>query len=98
MLEFASEAQKAGRSQTSRLWVVDVGRDALQLRSKYPDTVHHLIGRGVVQPFLKERSRREKRPLPQPRLSARIDPERFAAVDLRAVATQQGVAGLESPP
>jgi hypothetical protein len=73
VLEFDGEAaRRAGRSQTSRLWVVDVGRDARQLRSKYPDPARHLISQAVVQPFLKERSRREKRPLPRPRLSARI--------------------------
>jgi hypothetical protein len=73
VLEFDDEAErKAGRSQTSRLWVVDVGRDARQLRSKYPDPARHLIGRGVVQPFLKNRSGRENRLLPQPRLSARV--------------------------
>jgi hypothetical protein len=73
VLEFDIEAaRKAGRSQTSRLWVVDLGRDALQLRSKYPDPARHLISRGVVQPFLKNRSGRENRLLPQPRLSARV--------------------------
>ena len=73
VLEFDGEAaQKTGGSQTPRLLVVDAGRDARQLRSKYPDPARHLLSRAVVQPFLKERNRREKRPLPQPRLSARI--------------------------
>jgi hypothetical protein len=73
VLEFDGEsARKTGRNQASRLVVVDVGRDARQLRSKYPDTARHLISRGVVQPFLKKQNNHEKRPLPQPRLSARI--------------------------
>lgn len=73
VLEFDGEAaRKAERGQKSRLWVVDVGRDPRQLRAKYPDSTRHLISQGVVQPFLKQRSGREQRPLPQPRLSARV--------------------------
>jgi hypothetical protein len=73
VLELDGEAApKAGRSQTSRLRVVDVGRSARQLRTKYPDTTRHLISQGVVKPFWNGWSRREKRPLLQPRLSARI--------------------------
>jgi len=74
VLEFEGDAwKKSGGSRPSRLFVVDVGRDARRLRTQYPDTARHLISRGVVRPFLKNRSRRENRPLPQPRLSARIE-------------------------
>lgn len=73
VLEFDGDAaKKAGHDRGSRLFVVDVGRDASQLRAKYPDTARHLITRGVVKPFLKDRTRLEGRPLPQPRLSARV--------------------------
>jgi len=73
VLEFDSEATpEPGHIGESRLVAVDVGRDAAHLRAAYPNTSRHLITRGVLQPFLKDRTRRERRPLPQPRLSARI--------------------------
>jgi len=73
VLEFDGEAaRQAERRQRSRLWAVDVGHDPLQLRAKYPDATRHVICQGVVKPFLKQRTGRDQRPLPQPRLSARI--------------------------
>lgn len=73
VLEFdGPAAQKSGRNSRSRLVAVDVGRDARQLRTQYPDPGRHLICRGMVRPYLKERSKRDARPLSPPRLSGRI--------------------------
>ena len=73
VLEFdGGTAKRVGLSRSSRLFVVDAGRDAQKLRARYPDSAHYAICRGVIKPFLKDRNRRENRPLPQPRLAGRI--------------------------
>jgi hypothetical protein len=77
VLEYEGEAWKAasreGDAKTrpfpkTHLFAVDAGRDARRLREKYPDRARHIVTRGVVRPFLQERSRRDRTPLAQPRL------------------------------
>jgi hypothetical protein len=70
VLELASEAQsKPGRrsGQGTRLIAVDVGRDARELRNKYPDEARFVITRALVRPSFEDRDR-DGQLLAEPRL------------------------------
>jgi hypothetical protein len=58
VLEYEGDAWQqahAQRKTTTRLFIVDAGRDARNLRQRYPDTARHILARGVVRPFLQDR-------------------------------------------
>ena len=59
---------QAQRKTTTRLFVVDAGREARRLRERYPEPARHILARGVVRPFLQEREGPDDTPLAVPRL------------------------------
>jgi hypothetical protein len=76
VLEYEGQAWRQARRDrklTTRLFVVDAGRDAGGLRDRYPDTKSHVITRGVVGLLYQERSIPEGTPLATPRLQGRIE-------------------------
>jgi hypothetical protein len=76
VLEYEGEAwRQAGRDRkpTTRLFVVDAGRDARRLRDRYPDTTTHVITRGVVRPWYQEHRIPDGTPLATPRLRGWIE-------------------------
>ena len=80
-LEYEGEAWKAAERQRAghrahgpptRLFVVDVGRDARELRAKHPDGARLIITHGIVRPFVQDRNLSDGTPLPEPRLRGRV--------------------------
>lgn len=71
VLEYQGDAwqqAQAQRKTTTRLFVVDAGRDARDLRERYPDPARHILARGLVRPFLQEREEPDGALLAVPRL------------------------------
>jgi hypothetical protein len=71
VLEYQGEAWRqahAQRKTTTRLFVVDAGRDARRLRERYPDTARHILARGLVRPFYQDREGHDDTLLAVPRL------------------------------
>ena len=66
--EFAERAKRAKEAlareehANSRLFVVDAGTDAGQLRQKYPDRDRFMLLSGTVRPFLRDRQREPTQP------------------------------------
>ena len=76
VLEYEGQAWKnapVDRGQMTRLFAVDAGRDAQELREKYADTGRYIIARAVVGIIFQDRSVPEGKLLPQPRLQGRIN-------------------------
>ena len=77
VLEYEGEAWRQARrgdpEPETRLFVVDVGRDARRLRDRYADTKSHVITRGVVRLLYQERSPEDGALLATPRLRGRIE-------------------------
>ena len=75
VLEYEGDAWQqahAQRKTTTRLFVVDAGRDARSLRQRYPDTARHILARGLVRPFLQDREGPDDTLLAVPRLRGRV--------------------------
>jgi len=75
VLEYEGEAGRQAQAQrktTTRLFVVDAGREARPLRERYPDTSRHILARGLVRPFLQDREGPDDKPLAVPRLRGRV--------------------------
>ncbi len=76
VLEYEGEAWRqasTARKPTTRLFVVDAGRDAGQLRDRYPNTQTHAITRGVVRLSYQEHRIPEGDLLAVPRLQGWIE-------------------------
>jgi hypothetical protein len=66
--EFAERAKRAKEAlareehSNSRLFVVDAGTDARQLRQKYPDRTRFMLLNGTIRPFLRDHQREPTQP------------------------------------
>jgi hypothetical protein len=75
VLEYEGDAWRQAQSQrrtTTRLYVVDAGRDADRLRARYREPARYVIVRGLVRPFVEERIDPDGPPLPEPRIRGSI--------------------------
>jgi len=75
VLEYEGDAWRQAQAQrktTTRLFVVDAGREARPLRERYPDTSRHILARGLVRPFLQDREGPDDKPLAVPLLRGRV--------------------------
>jgi len=71
VLEYQGDAWRQAQAQrktTTRLFVVDAGREASRLRVRYPDTARHILARGLVRPFFQDREGPDDTLLAVPRL------------------------------
>lgn len=76
VLEYEGDAWRQAppdRRAKTRLFVVDAGRDARQLRDRYPDPERHVIARGVVRLSVQRRRPADGVRLARPRLQGRIE-------------------------
>ena len=69
----AWQTRETHTTPTTRLFAVDAGQDARQLRERYPDATRYAICRGVVSAFLQDWDPRNRRPLEPPRLRGGLD-------------------------
>ena len=76
VLEYEGDAWKNARfdpDRTTRLFAVDAGREASRLRDKYRDPKRNIIVQATVRLMYQDRSFRDGKPLPEPRLRGRIE-------------------------
>jgi hypothetical protein len=69
----AWRTREGDAARTTRLFAVDAGRDARQLRAQYPDATRHVICRGVARAYLQDWDPRNRKPLESPRLRGGLD-------------------------
>lgn len=75
VLEYQGDAWRetaARRRTTTRLFVLDAGRDPGPLRERYSDRGRYVLVRGLVKPVFLERERPDGPPLEVPRLRGRV--------------------------
>ncbi len=76
VLEYEGKAWKNAppdRRRKTRLFAIDAGRDAHELREQYVDRGRFIITRGLVGLIFQEHSIPDYKRLPEPRLQGRID-------------------------
>ncbi len=82
VLEYEGDAEKAfsGISEKdarsalrTHLTAVDAAKDPAQLRVKYPDLTRWILVHGLIRPFVQDRERWDRKPLPEPRLRGWIE-------------------------
>jgi len=76
VLEYEGQAWKdapSDRRRRTRLFAIDAGRNANELREQYADMNRFIIARGLVGLTFQDRSVSDYKLLPQPRLQGQID-------------------------